>query len=183
MQNFADPQRALDLLRGSSVAIEGPPPLVASLVALAESLGMAPLFLPPGARALYHGGASFAASFLLSMLQEAVAIWGSFGIDEARALQALLPVAQGTLQAAAGNGLAGALAGPISRGDVGVIEQHLRALARLGPEHAAFYAEISRRQLQLARASGRLGEEQLRRCAAVLAESETHGRAGSPRSD
>jgi len=169
MQNFADPQRALALLAGSSVAIEGPPEVEAALSALAERLGMAPLFLPPGARALYHGGASFAASFLLSMLEEAAAIWGSFGIDEARALQALLPVAHGTLQTAAGKGLAGALAGPISRGDAGVVERHLQALQQLGPAHAAFYADISLRQLELARASGRLGEAQLQRLALLLA--------------
>jgi len=172
MQNFADPQRALALLAGSSVAIEGPPEVEAALSALAERLGMAPLFLPPGARALYHGSASFAASFLLSMLQEAVAVWGAFGIDETRALQALLPVAQGTLQAAAGKGLAGALAGPISRGDVGVVERHLRALEQLGPAHAAFYADMSRRQLELARASGRLSEAQLQRFALLLAKGE-----------
>jgi len=172
MQNFADPQRALALLAGSSVAIEGPPEVEAALSALAERLGMAPLFLPPGARALYHGSASFAASFLLSMLQEAVAVWGAFGIDETRALQALLPVAQGTLQAAAGKGLAGALAGPISRGDVGVVERHLRALEQLGPAQAAFYADMSRRQLELARASGRLSEAQLQRFALLLAKGE-----------
>lgn len=163
LQTFSDPARALDLLAGSTVAIEGPPALEAQLRQLAELLAMRTVVLPPGARALYHGGASFAASFLLSMLQEAVAIWRSFGIDEADALQALLPVARGNLEAAASKGLAGALAGPISRGDVGVIQRHLQALDRLGPEHGAFYRELSRRQLELARQSGRLSEEQLSR--------------------
>lgn len=169
LQNFADPERALALLAGSAVAIEAPPALAALLRQHAERLGMQALALPAGARALYHGGASYAASFLLSMLQEAAAIWESFGIQEAEALEALLPVALGSLQAAAGKGLVGGLAGPISRGDAGVVERHLRALERLGPGHAAFYREFSRRQLELARRGGRLTDAQLARLHALVA--------------
>lgn len=161
LQIFADPAQAIELLAGSSVAIEGPPALEAQLRTIAERLGMRALMLPPGARALYHGGASFAASFLLSMLQEAVDAWRCFGVDEAQALQALLPLAHGTLAAAGRKGLAGALAGPVSRGDVGVLQRHLQAFESLGAEHAAFYRELTARQLRLARASGRLGEAQL----------------------
>lgn len=149
LQIFSDPARALDLLPGSSVAIEGPATLLAELHRLAQLLGMHPLTLPPGARARYHGGASYAASFLLSMLDEVVQIWSSFGIDEAQALQALLPMARGTLAAAQSKGLSAAVAGPISRGDVGVIERHLAALQALGPEHAELYREMTRRQLRL----------------------------------
>jgi predicted short-subunit dehydrogenase-like oxidoreductase (DUF2520 family) len=161
LQIFSDPQRALSLIAGSTVAIEGPPALEARLTELAALLGMRPLRLPPGARALYHAGASFAASFLLSMLQEALAAWHSFGIDEQAALQALLPLARGTLDMAEARGLAGALAGPVSRGDAGVVGRHVAAMAGLGPAHAAFYREFALRQLELARAGGRLDEAQL----------------------
>ncbi|HJW11976.1 MAG TPA: DUF2520 domain-containing protein [Albitalea sp.] len=169
LQIFSDPERAIDLLAGSTVAIEGPPPLEAELRSLAELLQMRALTLPPGARALYHGGASYAASFLLSMLQEAAAIWAGFGVAEADALQAMLPLARGTLDAAAAKGLAAAMAGPASRGDVGVIARHLKALAQLGPPHSAFYREMTQRQLTLGRASGRLDEPRLQALEALLA--------------
>ena len=168
LQIFSDPARALDLIAGSSVAIEGPPALEAQLRQLAALLGMHPIRLPPGARALYHGGASYAASFLLSMLKEAVAAWRSFGVDEAQALQALLPLAQGTLAAAASKGLSAAVAGPVSRGDAGVIARHLAAFEALGPEHAALYREMTRRQLGLVQATQRLSDEQVRRVRGVL---------------
>jgi predicted short-subunit dehydrogenase-like oxidoreductase (DUF2520 family) len=169
LQIFSDPQRALGLIAGSSVAIEGPPALEARLRELAERLGMHPLHLPPGARALYHAGASFAASFLLSMLQEALDAWRSFGIDEPAALQALLPLARGTLDMAEARGLPGALAGPVSRGDAGVVGRHLAAMAGLGSAHAAFYREFGLRQLQLAQQSGRLSEAQLEALRRVMA--------------
>ena len=151
LQIFSDPDAALDLLPGSSVAIQAEGALDARLRDIAQRLQMHPLTLPPGARALYHGGASFAASFLLSMLDEAV-----------------MPLAQGTLAAAARKGLAGALAGPVSRGDVGVLRRHLAALDALGLAHAAFYREMTSRQLRLAQASGRLAEAQLQSMRAAL---------------
>jgi predicted short-subunit dehydrogenase-like oxidoreductase (DUF2520 family) len=170
LQIFSDPQQALALLAGSSVAIEGPPALEALLRDIAGRLGMRAIVLPPGARALYHGGASFAASFLLSMLQEACAVWATFGVSEHDTLQALMPLAEGTLAAASARGPAGALAGPVSRGDAGVVQRHVDALERLGGEHARFYREMTRRQLQLARASGRLSEGQLAALAEVVGE-------------
>ena len=170
LQIFSDPQRAIELLAGSSVAIEGPPALEAQLQQLAHTLGMHPLRLPPGARALYHGSASYAASFLLSMLNEAVTVWRSFGIDEAHALQALLPMARGTLDAAASKGLSAAVAGPISRGDSGVIARHLAAFTALGPEHAALYRELTRRQLELVQATQRLSEDQAERVRKILSQ-------------
>jgi predicted short-subunit dehydrogenase-like oxidoreductase (DUF2520 family) len=169
LQIFSDPQQAIGLLPGSSVAIEGPPALEAQLRDIAERLRMRPIVLPPGARALYHGGASFAASFLLSMLHEAVAVWARFGVSEHDTLQALMPLAEGTLAAAARRGLAGALAGPVSRGDAGVVQRHLAALEGLGGEHADFYRAMTRRQLLLARESGRLDEPTLAALAAVIA--------------
>jgi predicted short-subunit dehydrogenase-like oxidoreductase (DUF2520 family) len=168
LQIFSDPQRAIELLAGSSVAIEGPPTLEAQLQQLAHTLGMHPLRLPPGARALYHGSASYAASFLLSMLNEAVTVWRSFGIDEAQALQALLPMAHGTLDAATRKGLSAAVAGPISRGDAGVVARHLAAFTALGAEHAELYREFSRRQLDLVQATQRLSEEQAQRVRGVI---------------
>jgi len=168
LQIFSDPARALGLLAGSSVAIEGPPALEAQLRDIAARLQMRSIVLRPGVRAAYHGGASFAASFLLSMLQEAAEVWASFGVSEVDTLQALLPLAEGTLAAARAKGLAGALSGPVSRGDAGVVRGHVEALERLGPAHAAFYRELTRRQLQLARASGRLDDTQLQALAAAL---------------
>lgn len=169
LQIFSDPARAADLLAGSSVAIEAPEPLQTLLHRLAAQLGMTPILLPPGARVRYHAAAGYAASFLLPVLQEAVALWRSFGVDEATALQALLPLARGTFDAVEQRGLAGALSGPISRGDTGVIERHLADLTGLGAEHAGFYRLLAQRQLGLARESGRLDADQLARLVALLA--------------
>ncbi|MBT9494509.1 MAG: DUF2520 domain-containing protein [Paucibacter sp.] len=164
LQIFSDPARAERLLAGSTVAIEvaaEAQDLSDELHAMARRLQMKPLQLPPGSRAAYHGAASFAASFLLSMLDEATQVWAQIGLPPEAALQALLPLAAGTLDAAAARGLAGALSGPISRGDTGVVGAHLHAFDALGAAHGQFYRELARRQLSLARASARLDEATL----------------------
>jgi predicted short-subunit dehydrogenase-like oxidoreductase (DUF2520 family) len=169
LQIFSDPETAGQLLAGSSVALEAEPPLIDELQRLARLLGMTPLTLPPGSRAAYHAAASYSASFLLSMLDESVRIWAAVGLPEDAALAALLPLARGTLTAAAARGLPGALAGPMSRGDTGVVAAHLQALAALGAGHAAFYRELSLRQLRLAQQSGRVSAAALQEMEALLA--------------
>ena len=168
LQIFSDPTLAVHLLPGSSVAIEAEPPLSDELQRLARLLGMMPLALPPGSRAAYHAAASFSASFLLSMLDESVRIWAAVGLPEEEALVALLPLARGTLAAAAARGLPGALAGPISPGDAGGVAAHLQALAALGDGHEAFYREMSLRQLRLAQQSGRVSASALQEMEAML---------------
>ncbi|MDC8771504.1 Rossmann-like and DUF2520 domain-containing protein [Roseateles albus] len=171
LQIFSDPTRAVALLAGSAVAIEvsvNSPALASDLHELARLLQMNPLQLQPGTRAAYHGAASFAASFLLSMLDEATQVWAQIGLPPEAALKALLPLARGTLDAAGSRGLAGALSGPISRGDQGVVGAHLQAFDRLGGAHGEFYRELARRQLGLARASGRLDEAALQHLARLL---------------
>ena len=168
LQIFSDPTLAVHLLPGSSVAIEAEPPLSDELQRLARLLGMMPLALPPGSRAAYHAAASFSASFLLSMLDESVRIWAAVGLPEEEALVALLPLARGTLAAAAARGLPGALAGPISRGDAGVVAAHLQALAALGDGRDAFYRGMSLRQLRLAQQSGRVSASALQEMEAML---------------
>jgi predicted short-subunit dehydrogenase-like oxidoreductase (DUF2520 family) len=161
LQIFSDPDSARVALPGSTVALECETEDEALLQAVARCLGLHPIRLPAGARARYHAAAGFAASFLLPALHEAVSLWQSFGLDEASALRALLPLARGTLDAVAARGTAGALSGPISRGDLGVIERHLQTLDALGPAHGALYRTLALPQLELARQAGRLSAEQI----------------------
>jgi predicted short-subunit dehydrogenase-like oxidoreductase (DUF2520 family) len=172
LQIFSDPEQAAQRLAGSTAAIEAGPALMPTLRALATVLGMPAIVLPPGMRVRYHVAAGYAASFLLPVLQEAVALWASFGVDEADALRALLPLSRGTLEAAGARGLAGAVSGPIARGDLGVVQRHLDALEALGPQRAAFYRFLAGPQPALARQAGRLDEDLCRRLDFLLRDAD-----------
>ncbi|MCL4800552.1 MAG: DUF2520 domain-containing protein [Burkholderiales bacterium] len=159
MQNFADPAVALAGLPGCAAAIEAEGELLATLDRLARTLGMKPIRLPPGARALYHCSGSFAAPFVDVLLHEAVRIWGAFGVPAGEALPLLIALARGTLDAAAKDGTVQSFAGPVSRGDIGTIERHLAALAKLPPETLALYRALAARAIPLAEEKGSLSAE------------------------
>lgn len=79
-------------------------------------------------------------------------------------------MARGTLETAGVKGLAGAIAGPISRGDADVVALHMRELLAVDASHLGLYREVSLRLLRLAREQGRLDDDALVRLeAAILA--------------
>ena len=65
---------------------------------------------------------------------------------------------------------AGALTGPVARGDVGTVRAHLRLLARRAPRFADAYRALSLRALTLA--APRLDDEQVRALRALLSSSQ-----------
>ncbi|SIT40417.1 NADP oxidoreductase coenzyme F420-dependent [Paraburkholderia ribeironis] len=140
----------LERIAGCSVTIEADGALKDTLTALAVALGCHPLSIPAGGRMLYHAAAHYAASFALCNLAECVALWRTLGFAEDDALRALLPMLAGTIETARDKGLPNALAGPVSRGDTGVVEKQLALLEGLGGDHAALYGLLSRRAVGLA---------------------------------
>lgn len=157
------------MLAGCGAGIEASSSeLLAQLEALARDLGMVPLRLRPETRRLYHAGANLAASGVLAVLAEALQAWQLAGLDANDALPLLLPLTQGALAAAANRGLTGAVAGPVPRGDAGVLAAQLQALAA-APGGAGLYAELARRQLALAQQAGRLNDAQAEAISALLA--------------
>ncbi|MBY4599353.1 DUF2520 domain-containing protein [Ottowia caeni] len=171
LQLFADPAVSFSNMAGSSVAIEAQGALEAELSRIAELVGYRVIRLPPGVRGRYHAATNYAASFLLSLLREACDIWNSFGVNDHDALDALMPLARGALDAVEAKGLAGAIAGPISRGDVSVVSLHLRELAKLGDPAVDFYRSVALRQLRLARDNGNLEAAALERLELALRRS------------
>ncbi|MGF6568287.1 putative short-subunit dehydrogenase-like oxidoreductase (DUF2520 family) [Paraburkholderia sp. GAS333] len=140
----------LDRIAGCSVTIEADGALKDTLTALATALRCHPLSIPAGGRMLYHAAAHYAASFALCSLAECVALWRTLGFAEDDALRALLPMLSGTIETARDKGLPNALAGPVSRGDTGVVEKQLTLLEGLGGDHAALYGLLTRRAVALA---------------------------------
>ena len=119
-------------IAGCSVTIEANGPLFDTLTTLAGALGCKALSIPPGGRLLYHAAAHYAASFALCALSETVELWKELGFGEDEALRAVLPMLAGTIETAREKGLPGALSGPVSRGDSGIVEKQLDLLTTLG---------------------------------------------------
>ncbi len=171
LQLFADPmpsqEAALAAFQQARVGIEAQPSDFAALSELARALGAVPLALAGAERARYHAAANLSASALFAPLHAAAKLWAkALGQTEQEAWLALQPLAQGALQTAVERGLAGALSGPIARGDAEVLSHHLQAL---DGDTAPLYRELMQALLPLAESSGRLDAQQLAALRSVLA--------------
>ncbi|MCS6766754.1 MAG: DUF2520 domain-containing protein [Candidatus Protistobacter heckmanni] len=138
-------------LAGCSITIEATEPLAGRLRDLAVALSCKPLRIPPDARMLYHASAAYGAGYVLALLSEAVAVWNAIGLDEQQTLDAMWPMIEGSIASARKKGLSGALAGPISRGDAGVVAKQAALLGELGGDHAQLFAALGKRALALTR--------------------------------
>jgi len=145
-------------------------PLAAYLEALTGQLHGRPHRLAAQHRAAYHAAAVMAANYPAALVAHAVAVLGDCGFPPDRAVQALLPLAHGALDALAEAGVPGGLTGPVMRGDVATITSHLRILDER-PDTAALYRAAGLGIVPFAQAQG-LPEEVAARLRAALTPSE-----------
>ena len=100
---------------------------------LAETLGLNPFELADADRPLYHAGAVFAASFLVTLHEAAAELFTTAGAPP----EALEPLMRRTMD----NGFQPT--GPFVRGDRGTIERNLAAIHERRPELEPLYRDLA----------------------------------------
>ena len=161
-------EEVLARLEGCTFAIEAPPPLAEVLERIALAFQARTVILEDRDRVPYHLAAVLTANSTVTLLAAATDLWAGFGATRDEALVALLPLLRSTLTNLAQIGLAQSLTGPIARGDLGTVFAHLTYIgdqksnsnlsANLLDE---LYRTLGLLSLPLARAKGRVTEEQL----------------------
>jgi predicted short-subunit dehydrogenase-like oxidoreductase (DUF2520 family) len=154
---FADVGRAAGALRGAFVAIDGDRLAVEALGSMAADLGARPVVLAAGAdatiaKAAYHAAAVLAAGGFVALLDAVTELAAVAGLDEATALEVYGSLVHQGLANATASGVAGALTGPVLRGDAGTVGAHLAAIDGAAPGVRELYLATARRQLAIARA-------------------------------
>ena len=96
---------------------------------LARAMGGRTVLIPGTARALYHASCVLASNAVIGLLTEAARALAEGGVDKDDAARLLIALTQGAVSRAAALGLEAALTGPIRRGDVDTVSEHLKALA------------------------------------------------------
>jgi predicted short-subunit dehydrogenase-like oxidoreductase (DUF2520 family) len=100
---------------------------------LAQTLGLTPFDLDDGARTLYHAGAAFASTYLVTLYRIASRLFEGAGAPP----EALVPLMMRTIE----NGFQ--QTGPIVRGDWAVIDAHASALHDAHPELEPLYRVLA----------------------------------------
>jgi predicted short-subunit dehydrogenase-like oxidoreductase (DUF2520 family) len=162
LQTFTNTEAAMQTLPGCAAAIEAEDQSLLDLLwSMATVLGCHPFRLPAGARPLYHASGSFAGSFLVRIMNDALDLWAAFGVDRETAFRALMPLTKGTVAALEVNGPVKGLAGPIARADVGTVERHIAAVRAHAPALLPTYLDLARRSVPISEAKGGASRDKL----------------------
>ncbi|HVV85329.1 MAG TPA: DUF2520 domain-containing protein, partial [Kofleriaceae bacterium] len=153
LRAVVDPAAVMRSWKGTVFGVEGDARGRAAATTLAQILGGTPLPLASDAMVRYHAAAALASNYVVTVLDAAVELLASAGVEHDAALAALVPLAQGALANVAQHGLAAGLTGPIRRGDAGTVQRHLAAVAG-EPAIDALYRQLAGRAVGLARAAG-----------------------------
>ena len=152
-------------MHGISFGITAPDPLRPVAEALVIEMGGEPVFIAEENRSLYHAALAGAANHLVTLVTESCDLLHTAGADNpARMLSPLLFAA---LDNALRLGDAG-LTGPVARGDVGTVAEHLDALRDVAPEALAVYVALARLTADRALAAGLLAAPDAERLLGVL---------------
>jgi predicted short-subunit dehydrogenase-like oxidoreductase (DUF2520 family) len=155
LQSLADPVLGADQLRGTFFSVSGDREAVATAKRLLHPLAGGVISVPVAKRPLYHAAAVFASNYLAGLIAAAGRLMAQAGVSEDEALDAILPLARGSLENLHRLGPVRALTGPVSRGDTETVRLHLRTLE---PRERGLYASLGLEILRLAQEGG-LGED------------------------
>ncbi|MBN1943832.1 MAG: DUF2520 domain-containing protein [Phycisphaerae bacterium] len=171
LQTFPDVETSLARLPGTYFFLEGDPPAVEPLEDLARALGGHPVRIDSQAKPLYHAAAVLSANYLTTLLDAALRVYESVGLERSQARQAVAPLLQATLENALRQGPVEALTGPIARGDANIVRRHLQKLRELQPEIERLYRTLGQATVELAARKGNLDEPTLQALRNALAKT------------
>lgn len=153
LQTFAGDEDDAERLRGVAVAVEGQPEAVRLAFSLAEAWGARPFAIAAADKPAYHAAAVLASNAVIALMATASRL-----APLPEGAKSLLPLAQRTLENLASLGIPAALTGPIERGDVATVAEHLRALER-DPAARRVYLALAAATVPIAVAKGTLDPE------------------------
>lgn len=142
LQSCTTKELAIKLLPGSYFCIEGSEKAKCVLKDLVLSIGGKILQITTDDKPLYHASAAVASNFLVSLINFALNLYESIGIDREKGLKALSPLFEGTIRNIKTVGIPEALTGPIMRGDIDTVNIHLEAIKNKMPNYLFLYCAL-----------------------------------------
>jgi len=146
LQTFPDAQRGAARLDGSWMAVTADEPLRSLLHEFAVSIGCQPFDLNDDVKPLYHAAAAAAANYTLTTLDLSLALFEAAGVP----FEAAHPLIEAIIANAFDLGPAGALTGPVARGDVSTVAAQIAAIRDAIPQAEKLFVDLTRSTAALA---------------------------------
>ena len=142
IRSFADPEAVVAAFAGTFCGIEGSHAALALLAPALEAIGARPVAIDPAAKTVYHAAAVFASNYLVTVLDAALRAYQAAGIPEDVARELARPLAQESLSNLFRMGAAGALSGPIARGDYATVQRQQAAVSAWDADTGKLYGAL-----------------------------------------
>lgn len=170
LQTFADLDGAMRALPGSRFGVTCEPGLESWASDLVAELGGSALIVEDSSKVIYHTAAVMACNLITMVVYGAEVLYRKLGFTLEEAKSAFMPLLKATVDNIDRLGPAGALTGPLARGDLQTIGMHLEELKDLDPELLSLYREVSIWGLKLVEEQGETGGEVIDRMRFLLEE-------------
>jgi predicted short-subunit dehydrogenase-like oxidoreductase (DUF2520 family) len=142
LQSFADVERAIRDIPGSTFGITSSDEIKDWSVDMVRKLGGVPFFIADLDKPLYHAAACIASNYLTTLIHMVEEIYQSLGLSRQDTIRAIWPLVMGTIANIETKGTVQALTGPVARGDTGTIKKHVEALRNKLPELLQAYSAL-----------------------------------------
>jgi predicted short-subunit dehydrogenase-like oxidoreductase (DUF2520 family) len=149
-------------LDGVPFAIEGDPIAVRTASAIVRNLRAQPFTIHKKYKEIYHAWGTFTSPLLTSLLAASERVAVAAGINRKAARERMLPILRQTLANYVRLGAAESFSGPIPRGDVATIREHLKVLGKI-PQAQEVYIALTRAALRNLPARNRAAFEKILR--------------------
>ncbi len=159
LQTFPQLEVGLRSLPGTFFAVDGDEKALLLAKQLVEALEGELLSIPTALKPLYHAAACTACNYLVSLMDMALRMYGPLEIAPSKAMEALTPLIEGTLENIRTLNPEQALTGPIARGDLNTIESHMENLKEHKPELLPYYCSMGIYTAELAVRKGTINKE------------------------
>ena len=150
LQSFASRTFDANPFKGVVISAEGDAKAVETARTMAGDLEGRCFTIKTEAKTLYHASAVVASNYLVTLLDLSFGLLDAAGIPRADAMAVLDPLIRGTLANINEKGTAAALTGPIARGDLETVADHLSAIEALVPEWLPIYRALGRHTVGVA---------------------------------
>lgn len=171
IQTFADVKAAIRNIPLSTFGITADEKIREWSADLVRELGGIPFFVHETVKPLYHAAACMASNHLTTLIHMAEETYLSLGLSREEAIRAFWPLVIGTIMNVETRGSVQALTGPISRGDAGTIQQHIRVLREKLPAYLPAYCTMGLLTVDLSVEKGTLSPEKAEVIKTILTAS------------
>ena len=128
LKSFADPNKSVETFDGTYCALEGNANAIEKCDTLLTALGAKTFIVNSKQKALYHAAAVMASNYVVTLHDIAEKTFMHAGIDKTTATHITHSLMQGTLNNLENLTAKEALTGPMYRGELNTIQQHVMAL-------------------------------------------------------